>query len=796
MLVVCAAPNLRAQTILSWDFTGESGGATSTAEVQNANLDSSNLLTRGATAAASSASNTFRTVGFKNEGISTANTDYFQFEASAATGNTLSLSTIDYKFAGTATYSASPGASMQFAYSLDATNFTLIGSPFVTTAASGTGTQISLSGIGALQSLAASTIVTFRFYATGQTTTGGWGFNSPSAGAGLALGGTFAAAGGANVSRGGTATFTSSSFGGNTFTSADTAVFDGTATTVNLSGAVLTSGLKFTTTAYTLASPTGSDTVSVTGGNVDVASGVTATISGQITGSNILNKTSTGTLVLSGANDFVGNVSITAGTLSISSDANLGNTANDIALGGTLATTASISLNAGRDISGSGTLDIANGTTLTVNGAFGVGALTLANTGSLALAGSTNALTGLTFNAAAAMSGNALALSGDVSTSGFGGTATVSNNLALGTAARTYTTAATDTLVLSGNLASTSAGRIQKRGSGTLTLSGDNSGLVGVQLGSQGASPLEGGTLIVGSDTALGASVNQFQFNSGTLTSSSARTFANGISVGGRTAAVTVPKLAGANMEFQGSPSFYRAAGTSGELRLDVNNVTTLSGNALATTGTGLATGITLGGSGTLILTGENHLLTDNLTVSNTLTVQANSSTALGTGAVTISGGTLTSSVASLSLGGNFTILSGSVSPNQTSAGAFALAVDKNFVMSGGTLNLTLGASFDQITGSGAGTFSFTGGTLALDTTGAGFGYGSTYQIFSGFASGSVSGVSFSGFDSADFAANLSNSGTLSFSAVPEPSTYAAILGTAVLASAVWKKRRKRQPVA
>ena len=65
--------------IASWNFTGETMVATSTAEVYNANMDASNLLTRGAGAAASSGNNSFRTQGFQNNGISTANTDYFQY---------------------------------------------------------------------------------------------------------------------------------------------------------------------------------------------------------------------------------------------------------------------------------------------------------------------------------------------------------------------------------------------------------------------------------------------------------------------------------------------------------------------------------------------------------------------------------------------------------------------------------------------------------------------------------------------------------------------------------------------
>ncbi|WP_254512713.1 cadherin domain-containing protein [Anatilimnocola floriformis] len=182
--------------LLSWDFFGENTGvATSPADFVASNLDASTNVTRGATAAASTASNSFRTTGFQNNGISTANTDYFQATISASPGFELNLGTLDARFAGTATFRAAPGASGQFAYSTDGTNFTLIGSPFSLTADAAM-PQISLSGITALQHVPDSTTVTLRYYASGQTTTGGWGFNSPAAGQyGLDIRGTVDAVG-------------------------------------------------------------------------------------------------------------------------------------------------------------------------------------------------------------------------------------------------------------------------------------------------------------------------------------------------------------------------------------------------------------------------------------------------------------------------------------------------------------------------------------------------------------------------------------------------------------------------
>ncbi len=177
--------------IAAWDFTGESSPATSAADVYNANLDASNLLTRGSGAAASTASNSFRTVGFQNNGISTANTDYFEFTLSATVGYSLNLSTLDARVNGTGSFTAAPGASQQFAYSLDGVNFTLIGSPMITLSGPVNLPQTDLTGIPALQGITDGTTVTFRFYASGQTTTGGWGFTSNAVGQyGLAVGGS------------------------------------------------------------------------------------------------------------------------------------------------------------------------------------------------------------------------------------------------------------------------------------------------------------------------------------------------------------------------------------------------------------------------------------------------------------------------------------------------------------------------------------------------------------------------------------------------------------------------------
>jgi hypothetical protein len=180
--------------IAAWDFFGEgtatAGVVSSAADLWNVNLDGSNLVTRGPGAAASPGTNSFRTQGFQNNGIQLSNTDYFQHTLSSAPGFSLSLSSISARFSGTATFYAAPGVSMQFAYSLDGTNFSLIGSPFIMTS-TGNMPLIDLTGISFLQNVPDNITVTFRLFASGQTTTGGWGYNSPSAGTyGISFGGS------------------------------------------------------------------------------------------------------------------------------------------------------------------------------------------------------------------------------------------------------------------------------------------------------------------------------------------------------------------------------------------------------------------------------------------------------------------------------------------------------------------------------------------------------------------------------------------------------------------------------
>ena len=212
--------------------------------------------------------------------------------------------------------------------------------------------------------------------------------------------------------------------------------------------------------------------------------------------------------------------------------------------------------------------------------------------------------------------------------------------------------------------------------------------------------------------------------------------------------------------------------------------------------GSGKILAFTKAGSNTLTLTGTNSYSGATSITGGTLQLGSNLA---NTVSVTVSGtGTLSSNVANVNLGvGSVSMSAGTtLSAGGTgAAGSFTLAASQNFsTTTGGTLNFDVGTAFDQIIGSGTGTFSIGSGTTLALTLGTGFSYGNTYTLFSSFAGGTVasSGFTISGYDTTNYTASLANTGILSFAptAVPEPSTYATILGAVALGFVAYRRRR------
>jgi len=204
--------------------------------------------------------------------------------------------------------------------------------------------------------------------------------------------------------------------------------------------------------------------------------------------------------------------------------------------------------------------------------------------------------------------------------------------------------------------------------------------------------------------------------------------------------------------------------GTNGALTTASGNASTWNGN------------IVLGSAASINVQGA----TGALIVSGTL---SGSSQLQTTGAVSVTGGTLSSSVGSLNIGGTLSLSTGVIALDQSN---FSLATGQNFTMSGGTFDLTdVAGSVGSVASAGGGSqFSITSGVL--DLGGNTWNYTSTYDILSGFGSGSVSGLTITDYDSTDYTAHVSSAGVLSFTAasVPEPGSCAVVgLGAILLAA-------------
>jgi autotransporter-associated beta strand protein len=181
--------------------------------------------------------------------------------------------------------------------------------------------------------------------------------------------------------------------------------------------------------------------------------------------------------------------------------------------------------------------------------------------------------------------------------------------------------------------------------------------------------------------------------------------------------------------------------------------------------------GLTKLGSGTLVLSGSNTYTGATLVSAGTLLVNgstsASSAVSVGSGAALGGSGTINGSV---SINSGATINPGT---------AATLTLGSTLTLESGSIALTLGSNSskiafttraDNLLGSG-------NATLSL-TRGDGFDYGATYTIFQNTSTTGFVFSSITGYDSDNWTANFglsSDNYQLSFTAVPEPSTYALL---------------------
>ena len=222
----------------------------------------------------------------------------------------------------------------------------------------------------------------------------------------------------------------------------------------------------------------------------------TLTFANLIGGTGSVSQVGTGTTELTGANTYMGGTTIGAGTLRITSDANLGDATGGLTFtGGTLSTGADISSTRQVTLNGTGTFSTDTGTSLTLGGVVsGSGGLvktaggTLVLSGSNTYAGGTSVLGG---ELRVASDANLGAAAGGLSLSG--STLHTTADMAMNRAVTlngtdTFLTDAATTLTQNGVIAG--GGALLKSGDGTLALGGANT--------YTGGTMIDAGTLQVG----------------------------------------------------------------------------------------------------------------------------------------------------------------------------------------------------------------------------------------------------------------------------------------------------------
>jgi autotransporter-associated beta strand protein len=528
------------------------------------------------------------------------------------------------------------------------------------------------------------------------------------------------------------------------------------------------------------------------------------TLATPITGSGPLIKAGSGTLALVAANTYTGGTTITSGRVNFTTAASFGSgniTLNGGELQWATGNTVDISprLNA---IGPGGTTFDTNGNNITFATVIaGSGPVIKTGAGTLTLTAANTYTGGITitgglvnFATAANFGTGNITLYGGALQWAAGNTVDISPRLdALGFDATFDTNGNNVTLAT----AITGAGPVIKAGAGTLTLTAANTYNEGTQLNT--------GTIAVGSNTALGTGT--VALNGGVLQSSGGNpTLANAVSLN------TDTTISGSNAFTLGG-----AFTLNGFKSLTVTNTaqTTISG-AIGESSLSI---LIKQGSGELQLTGANTYTGGTLIGAGTVRINNLTGSAFGTGAVTVASGAILAGEGSftgaLQLNGTY---SPGNSPGIANTGAQIWAGGGGYVWElnnasddpddkgitydwmniGGALNITAttGSKFTiYVT-------SLTAGNAAGATPG--FVYGTTYHWVIASAT-SITNFSADKFaiDTSAFYNEVNTTGftvtkvdndiVLTYTAVPEPSTYA--IGIAGLLGAVILFRRRRAGV-
>jgi fibronectin-binding autotransporter adhesin len=520
-----------------------------------------------------------------------------------------------------------------------------------------------------------------------------------------------------------------------------------------------------------------------------VNSGNTLTVQNAISGSNAVTKAGTGTLTYSGTNTYSGTTTVNAGTLSLNANGTLASGSNLVVDSNAASTTALLSLGAGfTQTIGTLTLGGAGGTTTSTNN------VTLGAGSTLTLGGT------LTFDA----TGNPL-------------TSTISGGtLALG-GSRTMSVADSTTQNADLNISSAITGSgdsLTKTGTGRLQLTGVNT--------YDGGTILNGGVIFVGATNALlstgAVTINNLLGATSTMgfnTGAGGNNTIGALTFGGTGASSSSQndiQINTSTLNLNGTVT-YNATGNphgstisplgTGALALGTSRTFDIGNSSSTTTELTISAPVSGGsltkiGAGTLRLSGANTYTGGTIASAGGLVVTNTTGSGVGTGALAIQSGAFLNGTGFI--GGATTIQSGGIMGSGGTGGtAGTLTFTNGLTLNDGAVfNFQLGSTSDKfvITG-GILTGATTSGSLTINlTAGPGFAPGNYTLVDFTSAAGTSSldladftlGTQISGFTS-----SLAFSGStlqLSASAIPEPSTYAAIVGLAALGFGAWRRRR------
>ncbi|MDE1171464.1 MAG: autotransporter-associated beta strand repeat-containing protein [Verrucomicrobium sp.] len=219
------------------------------------------------------------------------------------------------------------------------------------------------------------------------------------------------------------------------------------------------------------------------------------------------------------------------------------------------------------------------------------------------------------------------------------------------------------------------------------------------------------------------------------------------------------------------------------------------SAGAMTNAYTNSVLSVTKTGTGTQKFSGASTYSGGTTVQQGRLVVNNTTGSGTGTGAVTVSNGaTLAGTGIIAPTAGNNVTINGTLAPGDTTGTlTFNLSSGSKLAFgSGSTLSLTLDTASSSVAFSSAGDWLTGSGNVSLSLSlGTGFSYSNTYNIFTGVTTTGFTFASITGYDTSSYTANVTQSGTaytLSFSAVPEPSTYAFLIGG--LALFVLSRRR------